>query len=133
MPSKNKPAAEEAAEDRVIVCRAKKIWSNPMPIFRGNNYYFVTGGRDGHHLFMEHFTLEELARELYGGNLTSKPVLDPQRIDPRPMAPSVVYYIDGYFGRPPIPSTIYSYHPLKRKELKELKGHLIKLIREGQS
>lgn len=129
MPRKN--AAEE--EYKVTVCRSRWVWSNPRPVYRDNNFYYITDGVKGCHTSIKYTSLEQLARELYDGVFTSKPVRDPNMIDPKPATPYETYYLDGYFGRPLIPSKTYRYFPLKRKEFKELKEHLMKLIQAAQS
>lgn len=100
----------------VLVCKAKWVVSGLNAVYKNNKFFCVTDGKKGVHT---NCSIPELARELYEGFFLSEPVKSDE-INYVPSQTAMITYLDGYFGRPLIPSNIYVLSSLSRKERKEL-------------
>jgi hypothetical protein len=114
----------------VLVCIAELVWSGSGSPERGDRYfYYVDDGKKCVYSNKECVSIKELAEELNEGIFLSGPLTSEDKIIYEPPVPAVMTYVDGFFGRPAIPSEGYYYKPLKEKQIEQLKKHLARLRR----
>ena len=112
----------------VLVFIAKLVWTNPQNYVRGEKYYCIDDGKVRHFSNIK-CTMEELADTMHKGRYLSEPVYPQDKIIFKPPCKAETIYGDGYFGRPLVPSRVYCYESLKRKQIKQLENHLARLRR----
>jgi hypothetical protein len=115
------------SESKLLVYIAKLIWSNP-DIVKNETYYCVGYGTKTTLSNIETTDLSDLAKEIIHSEEISKTGCEIGYVPPP--SPELTY-VDGYFGRPPVPAHVYVYKPLKRKQIKELQSHLERLSKES--
>lgn len=113
---KEREKKENIEQRRVLICNAKLVW-NPGR-FPDEDYILVTDtGANGSHLTnLESVSFEELARDL--------PNLGPDvEMIYKPEVEVEMVWVDGYFGRPPVPAEVFQLSELNQEQIKELEAH----------
>lgn len=122
---------ETERKSGILVCNAIHEWSSPAS-HPDTEYIYVCdllSGKD----YLTQDSIPEVARwlweGLFGVNLSTAE--EKRKVFHNPPIRGFTVWVDGYFGRPFMPDSFYSLHPLEQEQIEDFEEALSKLRKQS--